>query len=185
VNIEAAQAIRGWMHDGELQWLAEQAEKSRTIIEIGCAYGRSTRAIADNQAAGIIYSVDTWAGSADELATNHADFQYLHGDFAFTEFCENLWQPIAAGKIIPLRMHSANAAALLARKEIRADFIFIDGAHDYESVKADITNFLPLLAPGGIFAGHDYDENWPGVMRAVNQLLPSATPLGRIWLRAA
>jgi predicted O-methyltransferase YrrM len=184
VNIDGAQNIRGWMHDGELAWLAEQASKASTIIEIGCAYGRSTLSLAGNTA-GIIYAIDTWAGSADERGTNHADFREHAGDRAMIEFCENLWQPIVDRKIIPLRIQSSNAAALLARQGIAADFIFIDGDHAYEAVRSDITNFLPLLAPGGIFAGHDYDENWPGVMRAVDELLPGSVPLGRIWLRAA
>lgn len=40
------------------------------------------------------------------------------------------------------------------------DFIYLDGRHDYMSVKSDIEWYYPLLKPGGIFAGHDYqDEN--------------------------
>ena len=35
------------------------------------------------------------------------------------------------------------------------DFIFIDGDHRYEAVRADWENFSPMVAPGGVFAFHD------------------------------
>jgi predicted O-methyltransferase YrrM len=45
------------------------------------------------------------------------------------------------------------------------DFIFIDAAHDYKSVKADIDAWLPKIKPGGIIAGHDLHAE--GVKQAV------------------
>lgn len=35
------------------------------------------------------------------------------------------------------------------------DFIFIDGDHSYEGVRADFTNYRPLLSTGGCIAFHD------------------------------
>jgi glycosyltransferase involved in cell wall biosynthesis len=35
------------------------------------------------------------------------------------------------------------------------DFLFIDGGHDYETVKADYQNYSPLVRPGGVIAFHD------------------------------
>jgi len=35
------------------------------------------------------------------------------------------------------------------------DFAFIDGAHDYVSVKADFENYRQMMAPGGVMAFHD------------------------------
>jgi len=49
--------------------------------------------------------------------------------------------------------------------------IFIDAAHDYESVKADLKNFYPKLKSGGIFAGHDYVEKSCGVGQAVDEFV--------------
>ena len=52
------------------------------------------------------------------------------------------------------------------------DFIYIDGLHDYESVKADIAGFYPKLKVGGIIAGHDYHlGDWPGVYNSVNEFI--------------
>lgn len=47
------------------------------------------------------------------------------------------------------------------------DFVFIDAAHDYRSVKADIEAWLPKCK--GIIAGHDYPA-YPGVVQAVEEI---------------
>ena len=49
------------------------------------------------------------------------------------------------------------------------DFIYIDAAHDYQSVKADLMAWWPKLAYGGIMAGHDYNNRHKGVVKAVNE----------------
>jgi len=52
------------------------------------------------------------------------------------------------------------------------DFVFIDGAHDYEAVKRDIIDWAPKVRKGGIVSGHDYiwgKWNKIGVIPAVNE----------------
>jgi hypothetical protein len=50
------------------------------------------------------------------------------------------------------------------------DFIYIDANHDYEFVKDDITNALKKIKKDGLVAGHDYNEENPGVIKAVNEI---------------
>lgn len=38
-----------------------------------------------------------------------------------------------------------------------ADRVFLDGAHDYESVVADIRAWLPVVKPDGLLVGHDFE----------------------------
>lgn len=47
------------------------------------------------------------------------------------------------------------------------DFVFIDAAHDYESVTKDLNAWYPKLKKDGIIAGHDYVPTC-GVYSAVN-----------------
>ncbi len=50
------------------------------------------------------------------------------------------------------------------------DFIFIDSDHVYERVSSDIKAWLPKIKIGGILAGHDYCEEHPGVIQAVDEI---------------
>ena len=64
------------------------------------------------------------------------------------------------------------------------DSVFIDGSHDYDSVKQDIENWSRLIKPGGIISGHDYWSSHGGVMDAVNYTGEFKTvPRTRIWYR--
>lgn len=50
------------------------------------------------------------------------------------------------------------------------DFLFIDEAHEREGVVACFLAWRPALAPGAVVVFHDYDESWPGVIEAVEEL---------------
>ena len=80
-----------------------------------------------------------------------------------------------------LRGDSAKTARLVADDEL--SFVFIDAAHDYESVKADIMAWRPKLKAGAYFGGHDYHTE-PGVVQAVEELCSpiAAWPNCSIWL---
>jgi hypothetical protein len=67
---------------------------------------------------------------------------------------------------------SGDAADLLML--FAADVVFIDGSHDYQSVKRDIALWRTRVRPaGGRLCGHDYDDNWPGVKQAVDEAFGS------------
>jgi|TARA_B100000780_G_scaffold110340_1_gene77195 predicted O-methyltransferase YrrM len=51
------------------------------------------------------------------------------------------------------------------------DFIYIDASHEYEDITQNIENYLPKVKKGGVIGGHDYIEEFPGVIRAVDELL--------------
>lgn len=52
------------------------------------------------------------------------------------------------------------------------DFLWIDGAHDYESVKQDVLDFTPHVRPGGYVVFDDInDGSFPGLVRAVDETI--------------
>jgi len=86
------------------------------------------------------------------------------------EFIKNIAK--VRGYINVIDMISWDAAELYDSNSI--DFCFIDGAHDYESVKKDIIAFLPKMKKGGLITGHDYVEIMDKdnqVYKAVNEVL--------------
>lgn len=63
----------------------------------------------------------------------------------------------------------SEAAARFVRSFVTPDFVYIDGAHDYENVKKDIEIWWKELTLNGMLAGHDYDKAHPDVIRAVTE----------------
>ena len=172
VNIEKAKQIDGWMSDSELHWLASMAQKSKVIIEVGCYHGRSTRALADNTS-GIVHAVDPWDG------IYHKDDNSVHFVLTDGDYDIFLYNTRNLSNII---IHRGTLSDLIDT-DIKADFIFIDGDHRYEGVKSDILNARKLLVKDGILAGHDYIYNeWPGVRKAVDELIPKIQVLDSIWI---
>lgn len=161
MNIEKALGIQGWMEEADLSWLADHATQAHRIAEIGSWKGRSTTALAENTP-GYVYAVDTWLGSAE----HNPPVPGLHD-----EFRRNMLSYIVAARVRPMWMKSIQAAEILSRFGERFDMVFIDGAHDYASVHADILAWRPLLAPGALLCGHDIGH--PPVEQAVNELLPN------------
>ena len=59
-------------------------------------------------------------------------------------------------RVETFRMESLAAAQKLQEQSL--DFVYIDACHDYCSVFEDIDAYWPLVKPGGIMAGHDYNK---------------------------
>jgi len=68
-----------------------------------------------------------------------------------------------------LRMTSVEAAPKVNDGEL--DFVYLDARHDYMSIKEDINLWYPKVKNGGIFSGHDYDLQHPGVVSAVHEFI--------------
>ena len=60
--------------------------------------------------------------------------------------------------------------ALPCFEDSHFDFIYIDGyAHTGQNGGATLRDWWPKLAPGGVFAGHDYDPKYPRTIAAVDE----------------
>jgi predicted O-methyltransferase YrrM len=176
MDISKALTLDGWMREPELDYLAKQASTRKQIIEIGSWCGRSTVGMAANTR-GVVTCVDTWGGSGAEHA------KILDGkdpDWLWKQFLQNT---LEFPNIQPIRGDSYTVG--LHYTGPKADMIFIDGNHTYEAVSRDIRVWLPHLAPGGLLCGHDFSSSFPGVVRAVKELVRGAGPTGAgsIWAR--
>jgi hypothetical protein len=150
------------------------SDSSEKFVEIGAWKGTSISYAAVeiiNSGKNItIDSVDTWEGSPgeqdlmnDESIRNNT----LHG-----EFIRNI-EPVKH-IVTPVKMLSVEAAKLYDDNSLF--FVFIDGSHLYESIKADIIAWLPKVKSGGFIGGHDIDqpEEFNGVRKAVDELIGPA-----------
>ena len=131
------------------------------MAEIGCWAGESTVMFAQNFT--VVYAVDAWSEQSFAFMRGEG---FLHA----REDVEASFDERAAHfrNIVKIKDYSA-AAAKLFRSLL--DFVYIDAAHDYESVRNDIAAWLPTLRSDRrtIIAGHDYEQSHPGVMQAVDE----------------
>jgi hypothetical protein len=75
----------------------------------------------------------------------------------------------------PVTLHKGYSYDILPNLFDSFDFIYIDACHEYESTKRDIELALPLLKSKGVIAGHDYQPEHPGVVKAVNEAFGKPT----------
>lgn len=151
--------IPGWTSAVELQWLHERAQVMTSVAEIGSFAGRSIHALA-SAGPGTVYAIDTWKGTDGDTSKEYYKQIDIQAHFKrHTAGFKNLQE---------MEMDSNTAAERIDA----VDMVFIDAAHDYESVLNDIKTWLPKTRK--LICGHDYDITlWPGVVRAAVEVFGS------------
>lgn len=157
--VEYAMKIPGFMPEAGLRWLATQAVGKSCIVEVGCLRGRSTSAIAGAMDPdGVIYCIDPWLGDG---------YKGL-GVSAFEEFQKNMSPWTKGFQVFAIRAKSCEVWNIFHyTMGPECDMIFIDGAHDMESVMLDIQWGLKCLKPNGLLCGHDAHPDNPCGERGV------------------
>jgi SAM-dependent methyltransferase len=181
----------GWLRADEgraYRDLARTASSSSSsdvrgvIVEVGCWLGRSTSYVAGLCRARnlTLVCVDHWAGSSDRF-----DAQYrklLASRDIEIEFRHHLDALALPADI----RHTTSLAAAATFQPSSVDLVFLDASHDEAAITADIAAWWPTLRPGGILAGHDYRDDHPGVVAAVDHAatqhgLTLARGPGSVW----
>jgi hypothetical protein len=177
----------GWM-DNSFSNIINSIVKDRnrndpiTVIEVGSWKGRSCITIADTlKTMGftniIIIAVDTWLGAPEfwtwglDDPTRGKSLNIINGlPTVFYTFTKNIKYFKHDDIVAPFPISSIQAVDILKYYKIMADLIYVDASHEYEPVKQDINSYWQLLNNGGVMIGDDYMNNWPGVIKAVDEL---------------
>ena len=168
------------------------------IVEVGTWKGLSASIMANVvKSLGFvdvtIVCIDTWLGAPEfwtqkGLADTDRGMSLCRtGGYptVFYRFASNMKRLGHDDIIAPFPISSIQGAKVLEHYGIQADLIYIDAAHEYEAVSADMKAFWPLVKPGGIMLGDDYDgTSWPGVVRAVKEFPVTADIHGDVWVCA-
>lgn len=159
--------FEGWFDFDDIY--LEQAKRAKggsVFVEVGTYLGKSLSFLVvecyNRKKQVTIYAVDTWEGSPE-----HGEFVQQVGGSIYPIFQKNMERFHLQNLFQPLQMTSEAASKCFQDQSI--DFIFIDAAHDYDNVSADLRNWYPKLKVGGIIAGHDFTAVWDGVIRAVKE----------------
>jgi hypothetical protein len=116
-----------------------------------------------------MFMVDPWIEYKDKsvLERDHVSGANQAAMDAARDLSYKATEPYRRRRVI-LEMPSVDAAKILAG--MRFDFVFIDAIHSYDYVAADLAAWWPLVKPGGLLCGHDYNHRrFKGVAKAVNE----------------
>jgi hypothetical protein len=169
------QNIKGWFDfQNHYTNMVNEAVDGSHFVEVGTWKGTSAAymvvEIANSGKKIRFDCVDTWQGSEEHLRLGpHYEPLAVSGKL-YDHFLENM-QP-AQGLFTPIRKTSVEAADSYENQSL--DFVFLDAAHDYDSIRSDIIAWLPKVKIGGWIGGHDYTWN-EGIRRACKELLPEHT----------
>ena len=117
--------------------------KDTTMVELGCHHGISTRLFAHY--AKTVHTIDRT--SPPWILNEYQNVIFHRGNFV---------------KILPKITHLHPE---------KVDLVYIDGNHSYQKVCQDIEMTLPLIKDTGYISGHDYHQEWSGVIKAVKDKL--------------
>ena len=131
----------GMLTPAEGAVLAELAAGKR-VLELGSYTGLSTIIMA--RVAASLWSVD-WHGGDPEIGQKDT----------LATLDRNLRRFGMRARVVIVAGRFADVLPVLGGL---FDVVFIDGAHDYESVRHDTREALRLVAPGGTVAWHDADR---------------------------
>lgn len=160
--------------DSEIALLQECAAKSRSLVEIGCAWGGSTVCllIAMSKNAHLTSvdnftqdSMDNWRASEGECI--EAVYRALH---ALGHDREVNWKLLARESVTVAQAWTSGIDAL-----------FLDGDHSWQGVSSDFLNWTPFLKRGGLLMLHDscrdddapdegFHHGWPAPTALAEQL---------------
>lgn len=165
---------KGWYSDHPVfeQIIAER--RPRQLLEVGSLLGGSAvhigQLLKKHGVDGALTCVDTFLGSCEHYLKGRGLWRRMlaSGRYNFfDEFLGNVEQGGVSDVVTPFVQTSANAARLFKQIGVRFDFIYLDASHEYADVLADLRAWYPLLAPGGVLVGDDFEDPWYEIIRAV------------------
>lgn len=130
--------------------------------EIGVERGKYSQEIL--YTADKLFCVDLWK--------NYPGYREHVSDTEYEEIFQDCKRRLAGRDVTFIRLDSVIAAEKFTDGSL--DFLYLDAAHDYDSVLADIKAWYPKVRPGGIIAGHDWVKKKDfGVIKAITDFAKS------------
>jgi len=167
----------------ERKTLYKTLPSNAIVAEIGVYDGANAAVILNNAFPKKLYLIDPWIStdnyqdfSTDQLIEAEKRTRHMVKDYTDTAAQRILAAPGDIehyADITIIKDFSTSASKQF--KDHYFDWIYIDGSHEYEDVKADLAYWIPKVKKGGYICGHDFslDDNWKweGVHGAVCEFI--------------
>ena len=171
--------IPGWFDWQDIyDDVALKTPEGESVVELGVCLGCSLLYLASKVAETgehiKIYAIDEWDNKTflDTVDPNDPialDIKW-HDNY-FQAFLSHLRDSGLEDYVHVIRTRTQDI-----KLNFKPYFTFVDASHDYDSAKRDITNFK-----ADWMAGHDYTNQFPGVIQAVKEQFPDAKQRGNCW----
>lgn len=160
--------IEGWFAGANQTVLVDlihlgRTDKPMTVLELGSFRGLSSKFIVGQlRPIDTLICIDHWLGSEEHH--RREDWRELLSTLHET-FLHNLWEH--RERVVPMRTTTRDGLRELKKLGIAPDVIYVDAAHDAESVYQDVRDCLEFF-PGAEICGDDWPQHSvrTGVVRA-------------------
>jgi hypothetical protein len=144
--------------------IADCLKPGAIVAEIGVYAGESTRIFMESGLVSELWAVDIWQDDY-HLEDTHARVYPMRD--VRTAYFDNIeeFRP----KVLTFAMPSLMVAAMAPN--LYFDLVYIDANHGKHAVMTDINSWSWKVKRGGYIAGHDYQDRWPSVIEAIDELL--------------
>jgi hypothetical protein len=159
--------------DGLLQLAARLRERAGrgglVAVEVGSYAGESMEIFARSGTVGTIACVDPWMVGYDPRDIASSSCMAM-AERNFDARAGTMRDSLG----VKVLKHRGTIDTFIASPEFRfvagrVDFAYIDGCHEYGSVRHDIEVVRKVVKPRLAICGHDYGGGWHGVVRAVDE----------------
>lgn len=154
-----------------LAGLARQVPAGQCIVEIGSFRGRSMAFLATGSHYGKrvpVYCIDLWLEARKLVGKRKgARFPAIYDPKTRARFDARA-EAYGHGLVTPIMGDSPVVAQMWTQP---VGLLFVDGAHDYDAVKADLTAWLPHCTATATIAFHDWPKE--SVQRAAYEAIPA------------
>ncbi len=146
--------------DADRATLRALVRDKKTVVEVGTFLGGSAEALLEGMPDdGHLTCIDTFEGTSG----SPTDLNNMRSRDTGQAFDQEFILSYLSGRLQPYhdRVEIIVGESLEMVRDFEpasVDLVFLDGAHDYENILADIRAWLPIVKPDGILCGHDYDR---------------------------
>lgn len=168
----------GWFYRDNMELLRSLlTTETKVVIELGSLCGLSSKFLAEVAPNATIICVDHWKGSPEHQEREGWDERLRE---LYLRFLRNLW-PLR-DRVIPMRTTIQSGLREIYALHITPDVVYLDGAHDEDSVLRDMTVLMKLF-PKAHIVGDDWmrGEVRLGVVRATSECKYLSVPGPNAW----
>ncbi len=155
--------------------LLSRFEEGSVGAEIGTYMGAFAEHIIETVKPQKLYLIDPWtaAKSASHAGSWYETVDQDYMDDVYAMVSKRFADATRSHAVTILRDYSSNALSTLHDGEL--DWVYIDGDHSYEAVRADLELSFQKVRKGGFISGDDHEivDKWwkDGVVRAVREFV--------------